>query len=164
MPIEQSEYVNVVDRLQELGLASPSQMAFLPIHFESAESVEDCKQLADAATIKKVLRAANFPLDDVFEKKQRPHLVQNNSSEFVLPVIFFTYSAYNGDIGLLYETAKSILSYIKKAHPDPLNKNTVKMSYVIESNKEGLCKRFEYSGPVDGMTQLPEFVKSFDNE
>lgn len=164
MTINQSDYVNVVDRLQKLGLGSPSRMAFLPVYFESAESVDDCKQLADAATIKKVLQAANFPLDDVFEKNQRPPLVQNNSSEFVLPVIFFTYSAYNGDIGLLYETAKSILSYIKKAHPDPLNENTVKMSYVIESNNEGICKKFEYSGPVDGITQLPDFVKSFHNE
>jgi len=164
MTIEQSDYLNVGEQLNKLGLKSPQTMALLPARFAHAESFEECKHLADAATIKTVLKNANLPLEEIIEKDQRPPIINNNSYEIVLPAIYFTYSAFNGDIGTLYETAQAIVSYLSKAYPDPTKENTVKMSYVVETHEQGKCKKFKYEGPVDGLMQLPEVLKSVDDE
>lgn len=164
MTIEQSDYLNVGEQLDKLGLKSPQTMALLPARFAHAESLDECEHLANAITIKKVLRTAELPLEEIVEKDQRLSFIQNNSVELVLPSIFFTYSAINGDLGMLYETTQAIVSYITRAFPDPTKENTVKVSYVVEINEHGKCKKFQYEGSVDGLVQLPEVLKSVDDE
>lgn len=164
MAIEQTDYLNVAEQLSTLGLKLPRQMALLPEHFDIAKSLDECQHLVEAATIKTVLRNASLPLDEIVEKNRRPLLIQNNSFEIVLPAIFFTYSVFNGDLGIFYETAQAVMAYLTKAYPDPAKENTVKMSYIVETNEQGKCKKFSYEGSVDGLMNLPGILKSIDDE
>jgi hypothetical protein len=55
--VEVSEFINVRQKLNELGAEYPTDgIALLPLNISTAESIGDLKQASEAATIRKLLR------------------------------------------------------------------------------------------------------------
>jgi hypothetical protein len=49
-----TDFVNVGEKIANLGGVYPNGLALLPVNFESASSVADLRQASEAATIKKL--------------------------------------------------------------------------------------------------------------
>ena len=59
-----TDYPDVRKRLQELGCASPSGFALLPINFDTAGSIAEFRQAAETPTIRKLLRSIHSALSN----------------------------------------------------------------------------------------------------
>jgi hypothetical protein len=83
-----SKFVNVSERLEELGWVYPrSGMALLPVNIGTAESAEELRQASEAATVKKLLKAGQLPIEDIMNAGQRLPAIKNKHLEWTAPIL-----------------------------------------------------------------------------
>ena len=87
---------DIAERMHELGCPYPrTGIALLPINFVNASSATDLRQASDTATVKKLLKEAEVPIDDLFVPTKRPIYIKNKSAEWAAPIVFVSAAFYS---------------------------------------------------------------------
>ncbi len=160
MDIETSEYINVRQKLGELGAQYPTDgIALLPLNIKEAASVSELKQASEAATIRKLLLHENIPVVDILSKEKRPPYIKNKSADWVAPIFFVSASVWNSNPNLLSVALNIVSSYVYDTLKGTAGTRTAKFSVVIEENEHGKSTRYDYVGPVEGLKDLPKAIK-----
>ena len=164
MAIETSGYINVSQRITELGCRYPRGLAFLPANFESASSIAEFRQHSEAATLKKLFRSAGLPHDEIVEQAQRPPYIQNNSFEWVAPTIFVSSALLSSDPNLVAVALSVIANYATDFFKGISGDKSVKLKLVVEKTKTKTCTRISYEGDIDGLSTLSDVVRSIADD
>ena len=159
-----TEYPNVRQRLQELGCNHPSGFSLLPINFETADSIEEFRQVAEAATVKTLLRSANLPYADIVPSEQRPAYVQNNSLDWAAPTLFVSANLLSQNPEYVELAFDLILNYLEDFFRGIDSGKEVKLNIVVERTEKETCKKVYYEGPKEGLKEIPEIIKATKDE
>jgi hypothetical protein len=157
-------YINVKNRAKELNCNMPDGIAILPLNFEDANSKRDLFYDDNIDTTRKILRSAGIQLSSI-EKEDEiyPHLVKH-SIEWIGPTILFTATIVFQNPHLISLTLNVVANYLTELFKaNPLDKKNAHLSLVIEL-PSGQSKKINYDGPPDGLRELPDIIRSLNNE
>ena len=159
-----TEYLNVGQKIADLGCQFPTGLALLPANFESAMSSADFRQVSKAATVKTLFRNAGLPHGDITDKGQRPPYIHNNSFEWVAPTVFVSAALFSENPNYVSIALSVIANYATDFFKGMTGTKTVKLEIVVEQTKARTCKKLSYEGDVDGLQALPEIIRGLSDE
>ncbi|MEO4046959.1 hypothetical protein AAFN46_07680 [Pseudomonas sp. CAU 1711] len=159
-----SEYIDVRQRISDLGCLSPTGLALLPSNFETASDISTFRQVSESATVRTLLRTSNVPLDELLSKEQRPSYIQNNAFEWVAPTLFVSAGVLSQNASYLSVALSVIANYATDFFKGMSGENQVQMDIVVERTKSKVCKKVTYKGPPEGLKDLPEVIRTASDE
>lgn len=159
-----AEYIDVRQRLDQLGCVTPTNFALLPFNFESAESVSDFRQVSESATVRTLFRTSNVPLDEIVNRNQKSPYIQNNAFEWVAPTLFVSLSIVSQNPALISIALGVIANYATNFFKGMSGSNEVQIDIVVERSKGKTCKKVSYKGLPDGLKDLSEIIRSVADE
>ena len=149
-----TEYPNVMERLNEFGCNVPIGIALLPVNFETADSVEELRQVTEGATVKTLLRSANLPIIDIFPPEKRPPYIQNNAFDWLappllIPLAIISQNPHVVDIALnvIANYISEVLFRIERRKEDKTRRycRDTRFKWLQENFLRGKCRRIEGS-------------------
>lgn len=153
-----TDYVDVSKKIADLGCRYPERMALLPINFESATSISEFLQAAEAATVKKLLLAEALPFDDIVDRSQRPPYVKNKGLEWIAPIVFVSAGLYSENPALVSVALNVLGNYATDFFKGIGGAHEVNLNIVVE-NKNKTFKKIAYQGPIEGLKGLAEVIR-----
>ena len=84
-----SDYIQVFEKLDELGCSYSGGIAILPENFETATPTTSLMQLAEASTIKTLFRNNDILYSEIRKENEQSSYIQNNAFEWIGPTLFF---------------------------------------------------------------------------
>ncbi len=159
-----TDYANVEQRIKELDCIYPDGFALLPVNFESASSITDFRTVAEAATVKTLLRSAGLPHDDIVERAARPPYISNHSYDWVAPTLFISAALLSQSPHLVSVALSAIANYLTDFFKGDTAEKSIKMNIVIERAINHSCKKVSYEGPPEGLKELAEIIRSTSDE
>lgn len=164
MNVVTEEYVRVDSRAIELGCQTPRGITILPENFESAVNYSELRQRSEAATVRTLFRTNGVPLAEVLDPSRPVPYIQNNGIEWVGPMLFVS-SALMSENPTAVSVAVGVLAnYLTDFFKGISGKPEVSVTIVVERRKDHTCKQISYKGSVDGLSSLPDIVKSTSDE
>lgn len=157
------EYTNVRKRLEKLGCPELPGIVLLPSNFDSADTIEDMRQYAEAATVKTLFRSAGILYSDVFTDESRAPYIQNNSLEWVAPALFISAGLAIENPTLPSFALNIISEYVMKLLRGVSGEKTVSLDVIVEKT-DGTCKKVSYSGPIDGLGSVADIARTVASE
>jgi len=157
-----TQYINVANKMAELGCQNPSSgIALLPVNFAEASSATELLQASDTATVRKLLKEAGVPLDEILERSQRPPYIKNKSVDWVAPILFLSAAFYSQN-SLAVSVALSVIGnyatdLLKAAGR---REEHVRLEIVVETEETKTFKKVSYNGPADGIKDLAETIRT----
>jgi hypothetical protein len=153
-----TDYIDVGRKIADLGCRRPERMALLPINFESASSMEELLQASEAATIRKLLLTGGIPLDDIFDRNQRPPYVKNKSHEWVAPIIFVSTTLYSQNPALVSLALNILGNYATDFFRGLRRVSDISLNIVV-GQKNGSYRKITYQGPIEGLKDLAKVIR-----
>ncbi len=164
MTIDVTDYIDVRQRLKALGCHDPIGFVLLPTNFEAANSISEFRQVAEGATVKTLLRSANLPHSDVFPAEQRPPYVQNNDFEWVAPILFVSAALMSGNPDCITTVLDLLANYLADFFRGLKGEKKVTLVVVVEGAGGKTCKKVSYDGPVEGLREISDIVRTLKDE
>jgi hypothetical protein len=161
MEVNVTEYVRVTDRASELGCLIPTRLAILPENFPRVAARQDLLFGSEAATMRKLFRNNNFPLDDILPADERVGSIHNKHFEWA-PLLFISFALLSENPHAV-SVALGIISNYATEFFKGLPGHKVKLNVVIEKKNRD-CKMLSYEGDVAGLNSLPEIIRRLGNE
>lgn len=163
MPVQVSDYVDVVSRANELGCNVPTGFAILPRNFADAKTMGELLHEGTASTVRILLRQANIPETKIEKDGEKfPEILEKSGGEWIGPIILIGYEMYKQNPQIASIVIDLLLDYLKdwfKGVTAPLQKT--KLDVVVEKSEKGNYKRVHYEGPVAGLKDLPPVIEEF---
>lgn len=164
MSTSTSEYIDVHERIKELGCMQPTGLALLPANFELASSIAEFRQVSEAATVRTLLRTSSIPLEEIVSGENKPPYIQNNAFEWVAPTLFVAGSIWSQNPSYVNVALSVIGNYVTDFFKGMGSENEVKMEIVVERTKSKTYKKISYKGPPEGLQELPSIIKAASDE
>lgn len=159
-----SDYPSVTDRATDIGLRHPSGIAILPINFDSAQDQEQLLQRSEAATVRSLLRQAKMPPDELLPRPKTLGFIQNNSFEWVGPIIFFSASLFSNSPDVFAVVINVLSNYLTDFFKGVSGTKNVKLKVVIETTPGGTCKMVSFDGPLEALGDIRNVIKEINRE
>jgi len=159
-----SDYVNVRQKMADLGCRYPHGLALLPANFEHASSIAEFRQVSEAATVKALFRNEQLPHDEIVKPDQRPPYIQNNHFEWVAPTIFISYALFSQNPQCVSVALSVIANYATDFFKGMSGNKSIKLDIVVEKTKTKTCKKITYQGDVQGLKELPSVIREVADE
>ena len=158
-----SDYIQVFEKLDELGCSYPEGIAILPENFETATSATDLRHLSKASTIKKLFRSNGIPHSEIRKENEKPAYIQNNAFEWVAPTLFVSASVLSANPEIISVSLGVIANYLTDFFKGFPGEKKVKLDVVIETNDPSThtktYKRICCEGNADEIVKLDGFVE-----
>jgi hypothetical protein len=161
MSTDITTYIDVTARMEELGCAYPrAGIALLPVNFASASAAADLLQASESATVKKLLKEADIPVDNILVPGRRPMYIKNKSADWAAPILFVTAAFYSQNPSAISVALNIIGNYATdflrgRSHEG----DEAKLDIVVEAKGASSFKKISYSGPADGIRGLDSIVR-----
>jgi hypothetical protein len=163
MDIKTEDYLDVEEKLQELGCRQAIGLTLLPANFTTASSIDEFRQFSEVATVKTLFREAGLSLTEIVDREQRPRYIQNNFSDWVGPTLLITSSLWSQNpyaISLALNVISNYLTDLFKG----TKANIVKLDFVVKRTKSSTYKRLIYEGDIAGIGTLEKLLRDVANE
>ena len=154
-----TDHSNVRERLRELGCHEPHGFTILPWNFEDEDSIDEFIHLAEAATVKTLLRSANLPYDDIVDRDKRPSYLHMRSYDWIGPTIFVPAVLISENSAFVSVALSVIANYLTDLFKGMRKTSNVRLNIVVEESSEKSCKKISYEGPVEGLQSLVDAVE-----
>src|ERR1700738_806015 len=89
MSVVIDDYVRVDQRAKELGCSLPTELAVVPIYFESANSLDELYTASHTTTVLKVFKENRIPIGSFLPDACRPPYAVNKHFQWLGPTLFF---------------------------------------------------------------------------
>lgn len=157
MDINVVDYISVEEKLKLLNLNMPDGITLLPYNLVSAESLDDLRQKAESATVRKLFRSNNTAYVEIFDNENQPAYLEQYGFEWFGPTLFVSASMLIHDPNTLSVALGLITNYLYDLFK---GSDGGKASLdVIFQNVDGSCKKIAYSGPPEGLSEVAKIVK-----
>ena len=157
-----TNYPNVRQRIQKLECIDPLGFSLLPINFETVDSVAEFRQVSEAATVKKLLKAANLPYSDIVPRERKPPYIHNNALEWFGPTLFISAIIFSQNPNYVTMALDSIATYLTHFDRGFGSEGKVKLEIVVEQSKKNTCKKISYEGTPEGLKDITESIKDYN--
>ena len=159
-----ADYMDVKQRLHELGCNDPEGLMLLPVNFDTADSVKEFRQVEEAATVKTLIKSANLPYTDILPAGKRPPYVINRSLDWVAPTLLVSASVIADSGNTLAIILEHIANYVTAFLHGIGQKKSVKLDIVVERKNKNGYRKISYEGPPEGLKDIVEVVEAATNE
>lgn len=158
-----SDYIQVFEKLDELGCSYSEGIAILPENFETATPTTSLMQLAEASTIKTLLRNNDIPYSDIRKENEQSSYIQNNAFEWIGPTLFFPASLLLDNPEITAIALGIIANYLTDFFKGFPGENKVKLDVVVETTDPRTLtktyKRIRCEGNADDIAKLDDFIE-----
>ena len=159
-----SDYIQVFEKLDELGCKYSEGIAILPENFETATSTTSLIQLAESATIKTLFRNNDIPYSEIRRENEKPSYIQNNAFQWIGPTLFFSASLLLGNPEMIAIALGVIANYLTDFFKGADGDKIAKLNIVVGNPKSENFKHISYEGHIDGIPSLADVVREVSNE
>ena len=159
-----SDYIQVFEKLDELGCSYSGGIAILPENFETATPTTSLMQLAEAVDIIKLFRSNNIPYSEMRRENEEPAYIINNSFEWVGPTLFLPALLLSENPEIIAIVLGVIANYLTDFLKGFGRQKATKLDIVIEKSKSKTYAKISYEGPIDGIPSLADVVRKVSNE
>ena len=151
-------YVNVKEKAQKLKLNIPSQIALLPLNFETAITKEELVHAPTTPTIRKLWRQNNIQETPIEKSGEKIPCSTEKAFECIIDIIFVSFLLLSQNPHLITIALNVISNYLTDWFKGiPYNEGKAELSIVVET-RSGDCKKVKYKGPPDGLDKLLDKV------
>ncbi len=160
-----TEELDIREKASLLGFSIPDCLVLLPKNLDTASSPSDLAYESSTATIRKVLVQAGLEAKSL-ESISGETLPQSfeKSFDWLGPTIFVGAGLITQNPAVVTIALNMISAYLSdlfRGFPEGRN---VKLTVIIERDGGKLSKRIEYSGPADGLKDLPQAIRATEND
>jgi hypothetical protein len=160
MAIIQSDYIDARERFLELGLASPTGITLLPRNFTEAASPDEFIYEKSTTTVRTLWRQ-NGVTETRLEADTGPtrEIVEQGFTELVLPTIFVAGGLLSQNpvaVGVAINILSDYATHFFRGIPSP---KRVKLSIVVETDKERQYKELNFEGSPEHLKDLVPIVR-----
>lgn len=159
-----SDYIQVSEKLNELGCDYPESIALLPMNFDSATSTENFRQLSEASTVKTLFRNNHISYNEIRKANEKTAYIQNNAFEWIAPILFVSASLLSQNPESISISLGVIANYLTDFFKGFSGEKKIKLDIVVEKTKSKYCKKISYEGDIEGVRELFDIVKEVGNE
>jgi hypothetical protein len=159
-----SDFIEVSNKLEQLGCACSEGIAILPVNFETAKSTDGFKQLSEASTVKTLFRNNQIPFSEIKKTNQKSSYIQNNAFEWIAPTLFVSGAFLSQNPEAVAIALSVIANYVTDFFRGFGGEKNIKLDIIVEKTKSKTCKKISYEGNIDGLKDLAEIVKEVGNE
>ncbi len=163
MTVQVLEFIDVKERSLELGCNIPTELALLPINFETANSKHELVHEDSVLTIRKLWRKAGVDETKLEKKGEKIPYEQRKSLELALPTVFVSFSLLSQDPNLVSVALNIISNYATDFFKGIAGEKKVKFDLAVEQNENGKTKRIHYEGGLEGLNIISEILQEFKN-
>jgi hypothetical protein len=165
MSFEITDYCDVHDRAEILGLNAPNGLSFLPRHFDTASSIDELVHESAVQTVRILFRENDLQESRIEGEGQRIPCIQENEFAIVLPTLFVGSMILSQNPHLISVALNVISNYCTDFFKGIPGRNKVVLNIVVEDKNCKKTKKIHYEGQADGLKELSEIVgKVFNNE
>jgi len=159
MAVEITDYVDVPDRMSQLGCAVRDEITLLPANFESAASAAEFVTAGTAPTIIKVLRQGGLHASVLQAGESGPGFIHNKSHDWVVPAIYISAELLKTTPDLISVAIDLIRDYAITLYRGVADRKVIKAEFVVEQSEGHTYKRLSYEGDVEGMREIAQIAR-----
>lgn len=162
--MEIKEVIDYKNKISELKLDFPEGVVLLPSSIESVTETSEIMFDAEYDTVQKLLKLKGIEVNVLSKNGEKFPKIVNQSFEWAGPLILFTGKIISENPEIITTTISTITNYLlSKLRGVPKGDNSVNLKITTET-LSGKFKKIEYKGPVEGMKDLADVVKSVHEE
>jgi len=157
------EFTNIRKRASELGFGPLESIALLPRGFEADEVPDSLLHDEETATLRKLLAERGVSVQQPCGADGTDSVQVEKSAEWIAPLIFVGSQVLFGapeTVSLLI----SVIEYFAVRVTRGLHQPNVKLSFVLEVDKERTYKRLSYEGPPQSIKTVEALIKRISDE
>lgn len=155
--IQISNYPNVSSKLKELDCSPPKGIGVLPERFDTLTSTDAFAQVSLTRSVVTLLKRNEIPVSMIKREGQTLPTSHTASSEWVVAPTLLISALWLQNP----EAVSLALSLVANYMADRLRGKKAELDIVVsEENGSRSCKKISYKGPVEGLKELPEIIKS----
>ena len=159
MTVETTQVESVLERATALGLSPPTFLALLPRNFFDADDRADLIHESNATTIRKLWKRNKISETPLEPPEVVFPVVVERSADWVAPTVFVSSMLLTSNPALVSLAIGVIANYATDFLKGRVAKPTVRLDVVVETTKSKSFRRISYTGPVDGLNNLPDIVR-----
>ena len=160
-----TEYCDVQDRAEQLGLNKPDGLALLPRNFDTVTELKELLHESAVQTVRILFRENDIPENRVEPKGHKIPCIQENEFSLVFPTIFVGTLLMSQNPQLLSLAISVIANYATDFFKGLPGRNKVVLDLVVEDKTQKRSMKIHYDGAVDGLKEITEIAeKVFTNE
>jgi hypothetical protein len=151
MPVTETGYLCVADRVAELGLHVPNGFAILPDNFAQAMSGRDFRLRAEAASVCALFQGCRLPLEN-FTRGDELGLADNADGSWKI-TLFAPAGAMKREASALGSALQAISDHLKGLAVKSPRRN-VSLSLVVERSSDRMCRKLTCEDDISGIASL----------
>lgn len=151
MPVTETGYLCVADRVAELGLHVPNGFAILPDNFAQAMSSRDFRLRAEATAVRALFQGCQLPLENFTHAEERGMTETPDDSWKI--TLFAPANAMKREAAALGGALQAISDHLKGLPPKPPRRN-VSLSLVVERSSDRMCRKLTCEDDISGFAAL----------
>ncbi len=160
-----SDYIQVFEKLDELGCSYSKGIAILPENFETATPTTSLMQLAEASTIKTLFRNNDIPYSEIRRENEKSSYIQNSAFEWIGPTLFLSAVLLSEKPEIIAIALNVIANYLTTVFFKGFSGDKLaELNIVVGNPKSANFKHISYNGHIDGIPSLADVVKEVLNE
>ena len=153
--IMETDYIDVANRLIELGIPNPCKPAWLPHNIEEAGSLSELRHRDSTVALNKMLRAAAIDLDDIPPNSQQEPTLDLQSDDLWLATLYVPQVA-SASLPYIRAIIDTVIAYAKTMRPLT---DQCSLEVVVERKGKRETKRLKYSGPASEISKLKDAIE-----
>ena len=160
------EYIDVRKKIKELSLNDIERIAFLPMNFETAKSVDEFVYQDSLKVVNKLVKQKDINIERLeYDTTDTKYYIENDIT-WIGPTIFIGYSFWTQNQHLISISLSLIANYLTDFFKGKSDSPKVRLDYVLEKDpKKGKKNvRFTYEGDIEGLDKLPSILKKLKDE
>lgn len=164
MSIEVKPFINVRERLIELGLHAPTGIAILPRNLESASDKADLLHESSTPTLRILWRHGSVEEDRIEGPGDRIQTISEKDATLIAPMLFISAALLSENPAAVSLALNILGNYITEFFKGTFGSKRVKLSVVVEASSSSSYKKIEYDGDPNALPNLIELVREVSDD
>lgn len=151
MPVTETGYLCVADRVAELGLHVPDGFAILPDNFAQAASSTDFRLRAEAVTVRALFQGCRLSLENFTRGAELGPTEKADDSWKIM--LFAPAGATKRDAPALGIALQAMSDHLKGL-PGKSPRKSISFSLVVERGSDRMCRKLTCEDDISGFASL----------
>jgi len=164
MSIEVKPFINVRERLMQLGLHAPTGIAILPRNLESASDKADLLHESSTPTLRILWRQGSLKEDRIEGPDDMIPTIHEKQATFIAPMLFISAALLSENPAAVSLALNILGNYITQVFKGDFGSKRIKLSIVVEATSSSSYKKIEYDGDTNTLPDLIELVREVSND
>jgi len=156
----EQEYIDILQKADELGISLPDGIVLLPRNFETASAVNTLVHESTVNTVNKLLANEHVPNSVLQLEDQSIPQLEARSFDWIAPLIYVPNQVITQNPFWISAAVNILCNYLTQHFPKSLSKKQdVTITVVYEKTKDKTFAKLEYKGTADGVSDFAGLVE-----